>query len=110
MMKNADTLTPIATIQMHGQVDPLGQPVPAEDPQPEEGRLEEEGDQALHGQRGAEDVADEPRVLAPVHAELELLHDAGGHADGEVDQEQLAEELGQPIPALVAGDRPRPSA
>ena len=34
--------------------------------------------------------------VAPVHAELELLHDAGDHAHGEVDQEQLAPELRQP--------------
>ena len=80
----------------------LGQPVPAEDPQAEEGRLQEEREQALDGQRGAEDVADEPGVVAPVHPELELLHDPGHHADGEVDQEELAEELGQPQPALVA--------
>ncbi len=88
------------------EVDLLGQLVPAEDPQAEERRLEEEGRQGLHRERRAEDVADEPRVLAPVHAELELLHDAGGHADGEVDQHQLAEELGQAEPALVA--RPVP--
>ncbi len=81
-----------------GQVDQSRQPAPAEDPQPDERRLEEERDQALHRQRRAEDVADEAGVLAPVHAELEFLHDAGGHADREVDQEQLAEEPGQPVP------------
>ena len=50
---------------------------------------------ALERERGAEDVADEARVVAPVHPELELLDDAGDHADGEVDQEELAEELRQ---------------
>ena len=73
----------------------FGQAVPAEDPQAQEGRLEEEGQQALHRQRGAEDVADEAGVLGPVHAELELLHDAGHDTHGEVDQEELPEELGQ---------------
>ena len=69
------------------------QAVPAEEPQAQEGRLEEEREQRLDGQRGAEDVADEAGVVRPVHAELELLHDAGGHAHDEVDEEELAEEL-----------------
>ncbi len=88
------------------QVHPSREPVPAEDPQPEERRLEEEGRQPLHRQRRPEDVTDEARVAAPVHAELELLHDAGDHAQGEVDQQQLAEELGQPQPRRVAGAVP----
>jgi hypothetical protein len=33
-----------------------------------------------------------PAVVAPVHAELELLDDAGDHTHGEVDQEELAPE------------------
>ena len=89
-----------------GQVHLAGQAVPAEDPQAEERRLDEERRQALDSERGAEDVTDEARVLAPVHAELELLHDAGGDADREVDQEQLAEELRQPQPALVVRAHP----
>ena len=99
MMKNAEALTPNATIQMQARWTSSRQPAPAEDPQSEERRLEEEGDQAFERQWRAEDVADEAGVLAPVHAELEFLHDAGGDADREVDQEQLAEELGQPVPA-----------
>ncbi len=88
------------------EVDLLGELVPPEDPQPEERRLDEEGGEGLHGERCAEDVTDEAGVLAPVHAELELLHDPGDHADREVDEEQLAEELGQLEPALVAGPDP----
>ncbi len=49
----------------------------------------------LDRERRAEHVADEAGVVAPVHAELELLHDPGHDADGEVDQEELAEELRQ---------------
>ena len=45
-----------------GGVEPRGEAVPAEDPQAQEGRLQEEGDQALHCQRGPEDVADEAGV------------------------------------------------
>src|SRR5690606_22507427 len=89
------------------QVQPAWQAVPAEDPQAEEGRLEEEGEQALDGERGAEDVAHEPGVVAPVHAELELLDDPGHDAHGEVDQEELPVEAGQPVPAVVAGAVPR---
>ena len=96
MMKAAESTRADGDHPDAGQVDPLGQAVPAEDPQPEERRLQEEGGQALHGQRGAEHVADEAGVGRPVHAELELLHQPGDHADGDVDQEQGAEEAGQP--------------
>ena len=79
-MKYADSSVPMWTIQMPPACSFSGKPVPAEDPQAEERRLEEEREQALDGQRGAEDVTDEARVVAPVHPELELLHDAGDHA------------------------------
>jgi hypothetical protein len=87
-------------------VDPLGEPVPAEDPQAEEGRLEEEREQALDRERRPEDVADEPRVGAPVHAELELLHDARDDAHGEVDEEELSPELRRAQIVLLAGAIP----
>ena len=91
-----------------GRVQALGDAAPAEDPQAEEGRLEEEGEQRLEGQRRAEDVTDEAAVAAPVHPELELLDDAGDQAEGEVDREELAEELRHPQVALVArADPPR---
>ena len=63
-----------------GQVELRGESIPAEDPQAEERRLEEEGEQAFDRERRPEDVADEAGVVAPVHAELELLHDAGDDA------------------------------
>jgi hypothetical protein len=37
-------------------------------------------------------LPDIPRVVRPVHAELELLDDAGDHADGEVDEKEPAPE------------------
>ena len=61
---------------------------------------------ALDRQRRAEHVADELRVDRPVHAELELLDEAGRDTDREVDQKQRAEEVRQPQPRLVA--RPPP--
>src|SRR5271156_146534 len=88
------------------QVYQPGQPTPAEDPQTDEGGFEKERGQALHRQRGTEHIADEAGELAPVHPELELLHDPGCHPDSEVDQEQLAEKFGEPIPGNVVGDDP----
>jgi hypothetical protein len=87
-------------------VELLGEPAPAEDPQAEEGRLQEEGEQGLEGQRRAEDVTDEAAVVAPVHPELELLDDAGDQAEGEVDHEELAEELGQSQPLRLVRAHP----
>src|SRR5690606_40202423 len=54
----------------------------------------------------AEHVTDEPRVARPVHAELELEHDPRDDAHGEVDQEELAPELGRPEPLVVARAEP----
>ena len=88
------------------QVQARRDPVPPEDPDPEERRLQEEGGEALDGQRGAEHVADVAGVGRPVHAELELLHEPGDHADRHVDQQDLAEELGEPQPLVVAGPAP----
>ena len=45
----------------HAQVVQFGgQAVPTEDPQTQEGRFHEEGEEGLEGQRGTEDVSDEP--------------------------------------------------
>ena len=85
------------------EVELRRQPAPAEDPQPEEGRLQEEREQALHGERRPEDVADVARVDRPVHAELELLDDARDDADREVDQEELPEEPGGTLPGGITG-------
>ena len=88
-------------------MDALGEAAPAEDPQSEEGGFEEEGQEGLDSQRGAKDVADEAGVLGPVHAELELLHDAGGDAESEVNEKELAEETGCLQPVFLAGAVPR---
>ena len=106
-MKYAENQAPDRRDPDGGEVQTLRQLVPAEDPQPDEGGFEEEGHQALERERGAEDVADEAGVRRPVHAELELLHDAGDHAHGEVDQEDLAEEAREVQPLELAGAEPR---
>ncbi len=104
-MKNADSTVPIAAIQIVARWVLFREAIPAEDPEAQERRLEEERQQPLDGQRRTEDVADEPAVVAPVHAELELLHDAGDHADGEVDQEQLPVEAREPqVPLIPRSD------
>ena len=58
-----------------------------ENPDAQEGGFHEEGQQGLDRQRCAEDITNEAAVFRPVHPELEFLHDAGYHANGEVDQE-----------------------
>ena len=77
-----------------GEVELRRQPPPAEDPQADEGRFEEERDQCLHRERGAEDVTHVLGIERPVHAELELLDDAGHDADGHRDEQELAPEAG----------------
>jgi hypothetical protein len=80
---------------------------PAEDPQPDEHRFHEEREQALHRERRAEYVADEPGVGRPVHSELEFLHNSRDYANSKVDQEKLTEELRHPQVGGVLLDEPR---
>ena len=80
----------------------LGQLVPAEEEQADEGGFKEESHQTFNGQRRPENIANVMRVVSPVGAELELHGDAGGHAEGKVDTEQLAPELGHiPVDGLA---------
>ena len=74
-----------------GEVDAFRQAVPAEDPQAQECGLEEERGKRLDREWRAEHIAHEAGVLRPVHPELELLHDSGGHTQCEVDDQQLAD-------------------
>src|SRR5699024_7422496 len=55
------------------------------------------------GREAPEDVADEARVFAPGHPELEFLDQTGGHAHDGVDEEELAEELRAAQIDLIAG-------
>ena len=65
----------------------------AEQQDAEEARLQEEREQRLGGQRRAEDVAHEPRVVSPVGSERELHRDARGDADGKRPREQAHPEI-----------------
>ena len=100
-MKYADSHVPDRDEPDRREVHARREPIPAEDPQAEERGLERERGEALDRQRCAEHAADELRVRRPVHAELELLDEARGDADREVDQQQRAEEARQPQPRLV---------
>jgi hypothetical protein len=74
---------------------------PAEDPQSEERRLQHERSQAFNRQSRAEHAPDEIRVHGPIHSELELLDETGGHSNREGDQQQRPEETSQPEPRVV---------
>ena len=107
MMNAADSIAPAATSHTESRCTPRGSTFQPKTHKPEEGRLQEERGQPLHRERGAEHVTDEHRVLRPVHAELELLHEAGHDPDRDVDQQERAEELRQALVARVVRAEPR---
>ena len=76
-----------------GAVELRGQAIPTEHPDAEKGGFQEEGSQCLQCQGCAKDVPHEAGVFRPVHAEVELLHDAGHNAHSEVDEENRPKEL-----------------
>jgi hypothetical protein len=83
---------------MHSAADA----VPAKQQQGEEPRFQEEGEYPLGRQRAAEDVADVAGVSRPVGAELELQHDAGGHAHGEGQREDFGPEARHLVVEVLA--------
>ena len=78
-------------------------PVPTEEQQRQKTGLQEEGEDAFGGERAAEHIADKPRVGSPVGAELELHHDAGGHADGKHEAENPHPEAGHRVVQRTPG-------
>ncbi len=82
--------------------------VPAEDQDGEEPALQKKREDALGGQRRAEDVAHKAGVHGPVGAELELHDDAGGHADGKIHGEDLGPEPRGFLVEDVAGAEEHP--
>ena len=83
------------------QPQPRTEPVAAEEHEPEEAALEEEGEHALGREEAAEHVADEARVVRPVHPELEFLDDPGGDPQREDQAVDLDPEERQPAPLRV---------
>ncbi len=77
--------------------------IPAEYQYRQEAGFEEEGEDALGRQGGAEDVADEARIAGPVGSELEFHDDAGGHAHGENQGEDVRPEFGHGLVLEVLG-------
>src|SRR6266508_2639405 len=74
-----------------------------ENPNAQECGFQEECQQGFYGERCTENIANIARILRPVHTELKLLHDTCYHANGKVDQEQFAPELGHFMPGFVFG-------
>ena len=101
MIQRALKWAPRTTIVGREQPQSRAQAVAAEQHQPEEAALEEEREHAFGGEQAPEDVADEPGVVRPVHAELEFLDDAGRDADGEDQAVDLDPEERQAAPHRV---------
>ena len=85
------------------QVGAAAEFFPTEEHEGDEGGFHEEGQDALNGKRGTEDVADKPRVVRPVCAELKFEDDACGDAYSEVDAEKFLPKLGCTFPETVTG-------
>ena len=86
-----------------GEVEAFADFAPAEEHEGDEGRFHEEGQDAFDGQRGAENVADKPGIVAPVGAEFKFENDTRCHSDGEIDAKEFLPELGGFLPEFVAG-------
>ena len=66
---------------------------PAEEHHCDECRLHEEGKNTFDSQWCTEDISDEPAVVGPVGAELELEDNPRSYADSEVNPEEFLPEL-----------------
>ena len=89
-MKKPESHDPAKTRNASEPVRRGAQPLFAKQEQAQETRFQEEREHAFHGQRLADHAAGGPGEPRPVRAELEFHGDAGHHAHGEVDGEDLA--------------------
>ena len=87
---------------------PRPEPLLAPDERADEGALEQEGKHPFHRERLSDDAARVLREVRPVRPELELHRDAGDHADGEVEPEDLRPEPRRGGVALVTGPERAP--
>ena len=90
------------------EMEPCRHLLPSEEHHGNECRFHEERDDSLYSERSAEDVAHEPRIVAPVCSELKLENDSRSHAHSEIDTEEFLPELCRIPPegflrAIVAG-------
>ena len=108
MIQSALKWAPNDDHERREEPQPRAQAVAAEQHQAEEAALEEEGEHALGGEQAAEHVADEPRVVGPVHPELELLDDAGRDAQREDQAVDLGPEERELAPLRVLRPEVRP--
>ena len=81
--------------------EPWPESIAAEQHEPEEPALQEEREDAFGGEQAPEHVADEPRVVGPVHAEFEFLDDARRDAEGEDQPVDIRPEEREPPPLRV---------
>ena len=109
MIQKAERRDPRADHAGGDEVDPLGDLVPAVDEDGQEAGFEEEREDGLGRQRCAEDVAHVLGVVGPVGPELELHDDSRGHADGEVDREQLDPEAHHAVVERIVPGEPHPA-
>ena len=84
-----------------GEVESARHFLPAEVHHGDEGALHEERHNALDGKGRTEDVAHEPRVVAPVGAEFKLKDYSRRHTHGEVHAEEPLQEDGSVLPELL---------
>ena len=70
---------------------------------PRKRRFQEKGEDALHRQRLPDDAAGGLREFRPIGAELKFHGDAGDHAEGKVDAENLGPETRGAVVMLVTG-------
>ena len=75
--------------------------VPTEEHHGKEGCFHEEGQDTFDSQWRTEDVAHEPRVVAPIGTEFEFKDDARSDTHGKINGEEFHPELGCPFPELV---------
>ncbi len=77
--------------------------VPTEDEHGKEAALQKKGEDSFRRQSAAEDIPHKAAVVRPIRAELKFHHDAGGHADGEVERVNPGPEACRRMVFLVTG-------
>ena len=82
--------------------------IPSKEHHSYEGRLHKESHYTLDSQRSSEDVANKPRIVAPVSTKLKFKNDTCSHTHGKVDSKETLPKLSSIFPktfasAIIAG-------